>query len=178
MIICIVGPSCAGKTTASKHIKSTSNVTYLEASEYVRRRYKRSDKGGELLDFVINTFENEGRDTFAKDLISDNPAKLMEEPYLFTGFRATEEVQLVRENYDEVRCVGVFANSTIRFERNVRREREGIHEYQEFIRKDFIEYDFGIASLLADFCDDILINEGTLDEFYDTINDEVVDPYL
>src|SRR5439155_25706996 len=71
VLILIVGPQCAGKTTASEMLSQRSNWKVIRASEYPRARYRSNPGKLALLEFVWHEFRTKGRDTFAIDLLKD-----------------------------------------------------------------------------------------------------------
>ncbi len=165
-VICIVGPSCAGKTTAADIISELTGVMSIQASSYPRERHKRSGSNSKLLDYVSQVFAQTGRDTFAKDLLSDLRKERNisdSRGVIIDGFRAVEELELIAKETSLIATWGVFANAKTRFERNLNRDgAQAIQDYQEFIRKDMMEYGFGIANILTACKEDLIVNEGTL----------------
>jgi len=96
MIICIVGPSCAGKTTSAKYIQDKTGGDHYEASEFVRKRYSNSSFDGIVMDFVKREFNNKGMETFAHP-ICDQIKKADGDIAIISGFRTNEEIKTIRE---------------------------------------------------------------------------------
>lgn len=169
MIICIVGPSCAGKTTAAKFIAANSDFEHIEASDFVYKRYDESSSGKDIIDYVTTEFSTKGMDTFAKDVVAHiGPSP--DKNTIICGFRAREEVRYTRENCDEVTIVGIFANNLLRYQRKLKRDSPSEdYTYSEFISKDFQEYGFGIIDLLREEAAHLIINEGPIQEFEDKL---------
>lgn len=165
-VICIVGPSCAGKTTVCHFLEEKLPCIVYGASSIPRRRYKESKCKISLLGFVKDEFQSKGMTTFAEELF----LKIEEEEtgksqlIIIDGFRACEEIDLFRENFDVVEVIGIYANSKTRYERYVKHIPDSpILTYKKFIEKDVVEFDFGIAIMLAEYVKETIVNEGTMD---------------
>ncbi len=180
MILCIVGPSCVGKTTTGEYIKDLTKLPMIEASDYVRNRYKISKDLRPLMDFVIHEFSSKGMDTFVSDMVGDLRSSLEGAgAVILCGFRAHEEVEYLKTKLEDVFCVGIFADSQTRFKRNfVRDGNNAIRSYAEFISKDFIEYTFGISKILSEEAEFVIVNEGTFNDLYEEIDSKIIQEYL
>ena len=167
-MICVVGPSCAGKTTIADWLVEHQGYVHLEASIYVRARHNAETGDTDINDFVRKTFEVEGKDTFAIQMANDIVQKQYDlDKLVLSGLRSNTAIQHFRGRFGSVNVVGVFANALLRLERNLVRPRPlSPRTYAEFVRKDMQEYAFGIAEMLAVEARPILINEGSLDSLY------------
>lgn len=166
-VIFVVGPSCAGKTTACKYLQKMLHGKSYEASDVPRSRHKRMAPEIPLIDFVKNEFESKGKSTFAQELSEriQKEAKLPD-PVIIDGFRACEELDFFADLFWETKTIGIFANSRIRYDRYIKRARDSpLMSYLELVKKDMIEYTFGVAKILTDYVDDTIINEKTLCSF-------------
>lgn len=173
MILCIVGPSCAGKTTSSEYICSKTEFQFIEASDYVRQRYRDSNYDGEIIRFVTEEFEAHGKDTFAKNVVADIDEDDVD--VIVCGFRAKEEVDLLNRTFNDVLCIGIYANCLLRYQRKLQRDgQSAIGDYASFVKKDFKEYTFGISVLMDQYIDLLIMNEGTLGRLYSTLDSEVI----
>ncbi|MFD1588136.1 AAA family ATPase [Halorientalis brevis] len=174
MIICIVGPSCAGKTTSAEYIESETGAKYLEASDFVRSRYAECGSEGEIMDFVKKEFSEEGRGTFAYQVceqIEDSNSDLS----IISGFRTQEEIEIIRSEFDSISVIGIYANSLLRYQRKLKRDNpKSGYTYRDFLQKDFTEYSFGIMGALTHQLDGLIINESTLDELYESVDKEIL----
>jgi len=169
-IVCIIGPSCAGKTTFCNFLREKIACKSYQASSVSRKRHKESECGATLMEFVINEFNSKGMTTFAQELFRKMKDEVMGKSLIaiIDGFRACEEVDLFRDNFNEVVVYGVYADSKTRYKRHIKRFRDSsILTYEQFIKKDMIEYDFGIARMLENYVHDIIINEDTIDSLED-----------
>ncbi|MGQ3411416.1 AAA family ATPase [Natrinema sp. LN54] len=187
MILCIVGPTCAGKTTSSKYISSNKDIEYVEASDYVRQyfsdmddREKSRDRSNEeegLTELVSDKFEERGKAFFAK-MVWEDIRDVNSDQILISGFRTVEEVEYIRSVNSSVICVGIHSDSRTRYQRYLEREEESKKTYKEFIQKDFIEYEFGIAGLLSSKCDFIIMNDGPMEHLYEEVDGKIIAPYI
>lgn len=173
MLICISGPSCAGKSTSAEYISKEYGFDYFEASDFVRRRYESQSDYSSIMKFVIAEFEERGRDTFSKDVVdeleSDNS-----DHQIIAGYRAAEEIQYTTKEVDCALVLGIYANSQLRFQRKLKRDDPpGDYEYTQFVEKDFQEYQFGITRILQKFSDNLIINEGSIASLRDEL-DQIV----
>jgi dephospho-CoA kinase len=176
MKICIVGQSCAGKTTASEYIESEFGIPFVEGSDLVWERYSDSAYNGGILEYVKKEYQEKGRDTFAQPVI-DRAEKIRKDHVVLSGFRTAEEIRYVIDECENVSVITIHANSLLRYQRRIKRDPHSDHSYKDFIIKDFEEYDFGIARTMADFTDYLIINESTYSELYDRC-DEIIDRLL
>lgn len=178
MIVCIVGPSCAGKTTTSEYIQSETGTKFVEASDYVRESYSKSEYRGSVLGFVASRF-SEGRKTmFAERLWSDVSDNCGDD-LVICGFRAPEEVEYIEQNAGRVLSFGVDANIDMRFLRNLTRRRgTTLTSYTDFLWKDMVEWGFGVSDLLGEKCEQVIINEGSFAELYYEIDRIILGPHL
>ncbi|AKB29532.1 Dephospho-CoA kinase archaeal, predicted [Methanosarcina siciliae T4/M] len=170
----ITGPSCAGKTSVCDFFEKRRGIKIIHDSSIVKKRYEKEKVNSSILDFVKKEYETKGKKTFAEDFLSY--AKIFNEydHLVIEGIRSVEELKVFRENYDDVYCLGIFADTKTRFERNKSRGgREHITDYDKFIMRDLIEYSFGVSTLMAEYCDKIIVNESSVEIFYDEIEKEI-----
>lgn len=178
MIICIVGPSCAGKTTTSEYIRSETGTEFVEASDYVRASHAESEHPGDVLGFVATRF-NEGRKTMFAERIWSDVSHNHEDDLVICGFRAPEEVAYIERNAGQVVCFGIDATTNVRFLRNLtRREGPTITNYVDFYWKDMMERGFGISELLGRKCERIIVNERSFSDLYRDIDRLILEPYI
>ncbi|WP_229121649.1 AAA family ATPase [Halapricum desulfuricans] len=174
LILCIVGPSCAGKTTSAEYIQERRDTDHFEASEFVKSRYSNSTFSGSLMEFVKTEFDREGKETFARPVCGEI-SEADESEAIISGFRTKQEVDFIKKKFSDVLVVGLYANSLLRYQRKLRRDNpESEYEYQDFLQKDFIEYNFGIMEMFDSEEDILIVNEGTLDNLYTTIDEQIL----
>jgi dephospho-CoA kinase len=174
MIICIVGPSCAGKTTSAEYIESETGAEYLEASDFVRSRYAECAFEGDIMEFVKEEFDEEGMGTFAYPIceqIEDSSSDLS----VISGFRTRKEIEIIRNEFGSICVIGIYANSLLRYQRKLKRDNPKTgYTYQDFLQKDFTEYSFGIMETLTHQLDELIINESTFDELYQSVDEKIL----
>lgn len=87
------------------------------------------------------------------------------------GIRSPFEVNLFKENFKDFIILSIFANPNLRFKRLQNRQREDdSQDYEEFVKRDQMELDFGIGTVIA-LSDKIIINENSLEEYEKKINE-------
>lgn len=87
------------------------------------------------------------------------------------GIRSPKEVNLFKKHFKEFMVLSIFTNPTLRFERLQKRMREDdSKDYNEFKKRDQMELDFGIGSVIS-LSDKIIINESDLDSYIKQIDD-------
>lgn len=169
VLVCIVGPSCAGKSTAAGILTKKTGFTIFPASKYPRERYLKSGSKLSLLQFVEREFQKEGKGTFATELVADLARDLVDrsnQGYIIDGFRAIEEIDLLKKRVAPSNVLGIFADARTRFLRNLRRNgKDAIQEYTTFVQKDLVEYGFGMAEIIARFANCLVINEEDMSSF-------------
>lgn len=171
MIICIVGQSCAGKTTLCQYIEREWGIPFIEGSDVVWERYSKSPNNADILEYVRNEYREQGKDTFAIPVI-EKASELEHNIKVLCGFRTAEEIKYVLEYYEEeVLIIGIHANAMLRYQRKIKRDPNDDLGYKEFITKDFSEYNFGIAKILEEYTDYMIVNEGTFDRLYEDIDE-------
>lgn len=81
------------------------------------------------------------------------------------GIRSPQEVDMFKDNFDNFIILSVFANPKLRFERLQNRKREDdSQDYNEFKKRDRMELDFGIGTVIA-LSDKIIINESDFESY-------------
>ena len=79
--------------------------------------------------------------------------------------------KIIKENFENFIILSIFANPTLRFERLQKRMREDdSKDYNEFLKRDQMELDFGIGTVIA-LSDKIIINESDLESYTEKINE-------
>ena len=87
------------------------------------------------------------------------------------GIRSPHEVEMFKETFDNFQILSIFANPAVRFMRLKQRMREDdTADYDEFKKRDQMELDFGIGSVIA-LSDKIIINESDLESYNKEIHD-------
>lgn len=90
---------------------------------------------------------------------------------IIEGIRSPYEVNLFKRDFEDFIILSVFANPGLRFERLKQRQRaDDSRDYDEFVKRDMMELDFGIGSVIA-LSDKIIVNESDLESYVKKIND-------
>ncbi len=101
-----------------------------------------------------------------KDIINENSAEII----IIEGIRSPHEVELFKKHFHDFMILSIFANPSIRYERLKNRGRaDDSQNYEDFIKRDQMELDFGIGNVIC-LSDKIIINEGDLEEYLIQIN--------
>ena len=78
---------------------------------------------------------------------------------------------MFKENFDNFIILSIFANPTLRFKRLQNRMREDdSKDYNDFLKRDQMELDFGIGNVIA-LSDKIIINESDFESYQEKINE-------
>lgn len=166
----VIGKTCAGKTTFGE-FAAERGLKWIEASSVVRSLREQSDAPLESTEaFARKLLATQGYDVVARRIL-----RLLEsdsdEPFVVTGFRALEEVELVRRELPQVEIVLVESSERTRFERYISRNRDGDGAtLTEFRKKDQRQWDFGLLAVAEDFADVVIPNESGLSDYYEQID--------
>jgi dephospho-CoA kinase len=97
---------------------------------------------------------------------------------LIDGSRSVQEMEVFRSNLGRsVKLVAVHTSPAVRYERLKRRSRyDAPRSPEEFNIRDERELGWGLGTLIA-LADVMLVNEGTLEKFYETVRETLVRPW-
>lgn len=102
-----------------------------------------------------------------KNLLKENANSLI----IIEGIRSPFEVNLFKKNFDDFIILSIFTNPSLRFERLKQRQRaDDSKDYDEFLKRDQMELNFGIGSVIA-LSDKIITNESDMESYVKKIND-------
>ena len=102
-----------------------------------------------------------------KNIFDEN----LTETIIVEGIRSPYEVNLFKKHFDNFLILSIFANPKVRFERLKNRGRaDDSSDYDEFVKRDHMELDFGIGTVIC-LSDKIIINDGSLEDYLVEIND-------
>ena len=179
IIVVIVGSSCSGKTILCEYLTKKGYDQVIHASKIVKKRYDLIKNNLTLSEFTENEYNSKGYDTFGKEFLQHASRLNNKKPIIIEGLRSVEELMIFKDNYQDIFCVGIFADEKTRFERNKNRVgRKKYGDYTDFILKDMREYSFGISKLLSNHCDNVIINDTPLTNFYEIIDLKIINEYL
>jgi hypothetical protein len=166
--IIIAGPSNSGKTVLGQHLSSTYGFSHVEMSSFAWKRFQ--ECGGfnksmqDFMEEVVWTAND--KDIIARDLLSGETGL---EKIIICGPRTTEEVETLKGHGWDCESIFVYANSRTRhkrFEGTADKLRYGL-TYQDLVIKDLREFGWGLANITRMEGVNIVINEGTVDSFFE-----------
>lgn len=169
------GLSGAGKTAASESLEAHYNdngtfCTSEELSDYVRFCYESAVSNGgiddnELGEWAAKQKERHGNGYFAEGLSTEIKTPFPEADVVnVIGVRSPEEADVIREWFDDVRIITIWAAPDERYQRLV--DREDGYSYDTFHeRKDRELWDWGCIEFFTndDYYDHIVPNNHDLD---------------
>ena len=167
----ISGLPGSGKSLVSD-IASKKGAIIVSMGDIIREEAKK--RGESSKDTARNLREEFGDFIVAeltikkiKKLEDDETAKMI----IVEGIRSPFEVDMFKENFDNFIILSIFANPNLRFIRLQERMREDdSKDYVEFKKRDQMELDFGIGSVIS-LSDKIIINESDLESYETQINE-------
>lgn len=167
----ISGLPGSGKSLVSD-IASKKGAIIVSMGDIIREEAKK--RGESSKDTARNLREEFGEFIVAeltikkiKKLEDDETAKMI----IVEGIRSPFEVDMFKENFDNFIILSIFANPNLRFIRLQERMREDdSKDYVEFKKRDQMELDFGIGSVIS-LSDKIIINESDLESYETQINE-------
>lgn len=176
-IIC--GPSCAGKTTLAEYLTERYGYYHIEASDFMYLSYYQ--RHGVYSSVNIGDFAEQAlrdKPEIVADQILQNIQKNKAGPVVVTGFRSPLEVDWFQRYYMggyPIVVVYVTADSTLRFERSVIRQRDdGADNRERFKQRDAQQAAMGLEALERRFLPDRLENNDTLERFFDSFETRYV----
>jgi dephospho-CoA kinase len=167
----ISGLPGSGKSLVSD-IASQKGAIIVSMGDIIREEAK---KRGESTKETAQNLRAEHGQYIVAELTIKKIKHLQEEnntnAIIVEGIRSPHEVDMFKENFDDFIILSIFANPTLRFERLQNRMREDdSKDYNEFKRRDQMELDFGIGTVIA-LSDKIIINESDLESYTEKINE-------
>ena len=167
----ISGLPGSGKSLVSD-IATERGAIIVSMGDIIREEAK---KRGESTKETAKNLRAEHGQYIVSQLTIDKIKKLQEDgienTIIVEGIRSPHEVDMFKENFDNFIILSIFANPTLRFERLLKRMREDdSQDYNEFKKRDQMELDFGIGTVIA-LSDKIIINESDLESYSEKIDE-------
>ena len=161
----ISGLPGSGKSLVSE-MASEKGAIIVSMGDIIREEAK---KRGESSKETAMNLRAEFGDFIVSELTIKKIKKLEEEDnqktIIVEGIRSPFEVDMFKENFNNFIILSIFANPTLRFKRLQKRMREDeSKDYAEFKKRDQMELDFGIGSVIS-LSDKIIINESDLESY-------------
>ena len=170
-VLIVVGHTCAGKTTFGERAQGEHQLKFIEASS-VLRIVEREE--GIAID---NAFIAAAKtlELFGPDIVARKILELYKETLgqgcVITGFRTIEEVEVIKKAMPHAQLVLVEASDRTRFQRHLERARaQPVKSLKDFQKVDEQQWSFGLLRVAEEFCDIKVINEGTLQDYYEKID--------
>lgn len=170
-IMGISGLPGSGKSLVSQ-IAIERGATIVSMGDIIREEAKK--RGEDSKTTATNLRKEYGKYIVAeltikkiKELAKENN----ENKIIVEGIRSPFEVNMFKKGFDDFLILSIFANPNIRFKRLQNRKREDDSQnYEDFIKRDQMELDFGIGNVIA-LSDKIIINESDLKSYTKEINE-------
>ena len=182
-VIGVSGLPGSGKNIVSK-IAEKKSINVINMGDLVREEAKKRNEEtgktaidlrkeqGEYVLAKLTIQKIEDLSNFAKDLDTNNSFVIIE------GIRSPFEVELFRKNFDSFKLISIFSSPKTRFDRLKNRKRDDdFQNYEDFLKRDQRELDFGIGNVIAR-SDFIIINEEGLEEYETQVNNFFKDIFL
>ena len=170
-IMGISGLPGSGKSLVSD-IATEKGAIIVSMGDIIREEAK---KRGESTKETAQNLRAEHGEYIVSELTIKKIKKLQEEgnenTIIVEGIRSPHEVNMFKENFENFIILSIFANPALRFKRLQKRMREDdSKDYNEFLKRDQMELDFGIGTVIA-LSDKIIINESDLESYTEKINE-------
>lgn len=164
-VVIIVGHKCAGKTTLSDHLASRGDTTVFEASTVLRDLAAECGVSLQSSESAAAFLQQKGMDAVARkigDYLERDTSRLR----VVTGFRTIEELLHIRKRFALTHVILVEADETVRFERHIRRAREGEPKtFVDFQGQDEAQRRFGVMRVSSEIADTVIMNDGQFESF-------------
>jgi len=165
IVLLVVGPKCAGKTTLSDHMAKYDSVSVYEASNVLRGVAEEEGVIPSNSDEAFVFLEAKGWDVVAQRIstyIEMNDTRWN----IVTGLRTPEELLLIKERFPDTHIVLVDADAKIRFERHNRRARdEDLKTFDAFQEEDEKQRKFGTLRVATEIAETTISNEGSIEQY-------------
>lgn len=164
-VLIVCGLSCAGKTTISQHLAKYFGYIHIEASDFMHWNcYIRHGVNPRINigDFAVEALK--AKPQIVAEKIVEYMEDLATQPVIISGFRSEREIRWFVEHYrrnKEPEIVVIDASPRIRHERYKIRNRNG-----GFEKRDEQQRSMGLSKIMMKPEYDKIINEGTINEFY------------
>lgn len=170
-VFVVVGRTCAGKTTFADRAVASVDARFVEASSIVRMiRSECSDPEPDPFIYAQKLMQERGYDVVANEVLRIYGTE-SERDVVISGFRTVQELETLRQHRPDAKVVLIEANDRIRFQRHLNRARPGAPiKFSAFRELDKQQETFGLLRVVEDFADVKLVNEGSLEEFFQKVD--------
>lgn len=164
-ILLVIGHKCAGKTTFSDYLAGRDGVMVYEASSVLRQLAWEADESVDAADDAFNFLREHGLDCVA-EAIARYLERAKANLSVISGLRTVEEIFLLAQKFPQARVVFVDSDARTRFERHLRRARDGhVRSFSDFQKQDEKQAAFGALRVPTEIATDIVRNDGTLEQY-------------
>ena len=168
LIVCIVGMPGSGKSVVVKAAKDIGIPVYNMGDVVREETLKRYGKiTPEFMRLTsINLRKEHGSTIIAERTIERIKKDGLDKCIIVVdGVRSLDEINVFKK-YGDVVIIAIHASPKTRFERLLKRKRPGDPDnWEEFYKRDKVELEFGIGSVIA-LADHMIVNEGPIEEAY------------
>ena len=167
-LIVIAGMPGAGKEEFL-NVAVERGIPFIRMGDLVREMYPH--RCAEDADLNLGQFASAERDRHGYNIWAKRALERMSgDLYLIDGCRSMDEVEAYRRLTDDVNIVAIHTSPSIRYDRLVKRGRDDApRNLEEFDARDTREIGWGLAKTIV-LADNLIVNEGTLDEFRVSVN--------
>lgn len=169
-VFIVVGKTCAGKTTFGEVASQKHALHWIEASSVLRTfKSKYQEEPETDFDFAKYVLETKGPDIVVRKILQLY-ADQLEEGVVITGFRTIQELEVMKTRAPHAQVIFVEASERIRYRRHLARGRlGGMDSLSEFRSHDLNQWSFGLLRVAEDVADVRVVNEGTLEDYWQQI---------
>ncbi len=173
-VICVTGMPAAGKEEFQK-VAAQEGYVIVRMGDVVREEARR--RGLPITDAAVGGMANEDRQKHGVAVWAERTIPhVRADRVCIDGLRSAAELAAFRRAFSAGLVVfAVVAAPETRWERVQRRRREDdAKTWEEFLRRDARERGWGLEQVIA-AADVTIINEGTLEEFYEAVQQKLRD---
>lgn len=190
-VITSVGYPGAGKSELAEVVEDRG-IHAISMGNVLRDRFDKADKNGDVAEQIDNyndknkstvlgewaTMQREvhGNDIVAQWTTEYIERNLEDDTVFVDGLRSVDELEVFQTNFHNVFVIYVEAERDTRLERLQNRGRDGEEKFtiEDLEQRDKREDDWGLNHI-KQHTDYSITNEGTLEEFHDSIIDVIED---
>ena len=170
-ILLVVGNKCAGKTTLSDYVASLDEAVPIEASKVLRSLAWEAEETIDDHRGALEFLNLNGMDCVARR-IGDHIQRTDTRLHVVSGLRTIEEILHLKKCFPRAEIVLIDSDPRIRFERHLKRDRDqNVQSFREFREQDEAQAEFGIMRVAAEISDEVLSNEGDMQQYVTKIRE-------
>jgi inosine/xanthosine triphosphate pyrophosphatase family protein/dephospho-CoA kinase len=165
IVLLVIGPKCAGKTTLSDHMATYDSVSVYEASNVLRGIAQEEGVIPSNSDEAFVFLEAKGWEVVAERV--SNYIEMNDTRWnVVTGLRTPEELLFIKERFPDSHIVLIDTDSKIRFERHIRRARDDdLKSFEAFQEEDEKQRKFGVLRVTAEIAETTISNDGSVEQY-------------